>query len=88
MGMGGSVVSHVNLTGVRAVDGGAYTCTAANRAGSTAHTARLNVYGEYWLGCESSEGEKNECESANGKDTACCSLGVKGKNKHMLSNMS
>ena len=49
MGMGGSVVSHVNLTGVRAVDGGAYTCTAANRAGSTVHTARLNVYGEYYV---------------------------------------
>ncbi|KAK8403945.1 hypothetical protein O3P69_000181 [Scylla paramamosain] len=49
VGMGGSVVSHVNLTGVRAVDGGAYTCTAANRAGSTAHTARLNVYGPAYV---------------------------------------
>ncbi|XP_071546322.1 cell adhesion molecule Dscam2-like isoform X3 [Panulirus ornatus] len=49
VGMGGSVVSHVNLTGVRAEDGGAYTCTATNRAGSTAHTARLNVYGPAYV---------------------------------------
>ncbi|KAK3855319.1 hypothetical protein Pcinc_038269, partial [Petrolisthes cinctipes] len=46
VGVGGAVVSHVNLTGVRTEDGGAYTCTATNRAGKTTHTARLNVYGE------------------------------------------
>lgn len=45
VGVGGSVVSHVNLTGVQVADGGAYTCRAANRAGVTQHTARLNVYG-------------------------------------------
>lgn len=46
VGVGGSVVSHVNITGVRTEDGGAYACTAVNRAGSTAHQARLNVYGK------------------------------------------
>ncbi|XP_064112208.1 cell adhesion molecule Dscam2-like isoform X2 [Macrobrachium nipponense] len=49
VGMGGSVVSHVNLTGVRSEDGGAYTCIAANRAGSVLHTARLNVYGPAYV---------------------------------------
>ncbi|XP_069190704.1 cell adhesion molecule Dscam2 isoform X3 [Procambarus clarkii] len=49
VGMGGAVVSHVNLTGVRAEDGGAYTCIAANRAGSASHTAKLNVYGPAYV---------------------------------------
>ena len=46
LGAGGSVVSHVNLTDVRSTDGGTYTCTASNIAGSTSHSARLNVYGQ------------------------------------------
>ena len=47
VGVGGSVVSHVNVTDVRSTDGGSYTCIATNRAGSTSHTARLNVYGKF-----------------------------------------
>ncbi|XP_069995909.1 cell adhesion molecule Dscam2 [Penaeus vannamei] len=49
VGVGGSVVSHVNITSVRAEDGGAYTCTATNRAGTVAHQARLNVYGPAYV---------------------------------------
>lgn len=42
----GGVISHVNISDVRSEDGGSYTCTAINRAGSDSHTARLNVYGK------------------------------------------
>ncbi|ROT66231.1 putative Down syndrome cell adhesion molecule-like protein Dscam2 [Penaeus vannamei] len=41
--------THVNITSVRAEDGGAYTCTATNRAGTVAHQARLNVYGPAYV---------------------------------------
>ena len=47
----GEVISHVNLSRTEVGDGGLYTCTATNRAGSAAHSARLNIYGEcrhYW----------------------------------------
>ena len=48
----GEVISHVNLSRTEVGDGGLYTCTASNRAGSAAHSARLNIYGEcrhcYW----------------------------------------
>lgn len=40
------LVSHFNITSVRVEDGGLYRCTAANVAGSVAHSARLNVYGK------------------------------------------
>lgn len=43
---GGSVVSHVNVSQAQVRDGGSYACLAVNRAGSVAHVARLNVYGE------------------------------------------
>lgn len=43
----GDVISHVNISHVMVEDGGEYTCTAENRAGKTAHSARLNVYGNY-----------------------------------------
>jgi len=39
-------VSHVNITGVRVEDGGAYQCTASNLLGRLSHSARLNVYGK------------------------------------------
>nr|XP_053635391.1 cell adhesion molecule Dscam2-like [Cherax quadricarinatus] len=39
------VVSQVNLSSVTVRDGGSYTCTAHNTAGSVAHSTRLNVYG-------------------------------------------
>lgn len=42
----GDVISHVNISHVMVEDGGEYTCTAENRAGKTAHSARLNVYGK------------------------------------------
>ena len=48
----GEVISHVNLSRTEVGDGGLYTCTASNRAGSAAHSARLNIYGQcrhcYW----------------------------------------
>ncbi|GLG97376.1 Protein sidekick [Gryllus bimaculatus] len=43
--MNGDVVSHVNITNVRAEDGGTYQCTATNRVGEVTHSAQLNVYG-------------------------------------------
>jgi len=42
----GDVISHVNITSVRVEDGGEYECSFENRAGKTAHAARLNIYGE------------------------------------------
>ncbi|XP_063239602.1 LOW QUALITY PROTEIN: cell adhesion molecule Dscam2-like [Bacillus rossius redtenbacheri] len=41
----GDVISHVNISHVTVEDGGEYTCSAENRAGAAAHSARLNVYG-------------------------------------------
>ena len=40
------VISHVNITEVKSVDGGTYSCRAQNSVGSVTHAARLNVYGE------------------------------------------
>ena len=42
----GEVVSHVNISQVSVQDGGLYQCQASNRAGSAAHSARLNIYGK------------------------------------------
>ncbi|XP_034252481.1 Down syndrome cell adhesion molecule-like protein Dscam2 [Thrips palmi] len=41
----GDVVSHVNISNVKAEDGGEYDCEAENRAGVAKHQARLNIYG-------------------------------------------
>lgn len=41
----GDIVSHLNVTQVSVEDGGEYTCTAGNRAGTSSHSARLNIYG-------------------------------------------
>ena len=41
----GDVISHLNISQTKVEDGGLYSCTAANRAGSTSHSARLNIYG-------------------------------------------
>lgn len=41
----GFVVSHLNISGVRVEDGGLYECKAMNPRGESAHSARLNVYG-------------------------------------------
>ena len=42
----GEVISHVNISRTVVDDGGLYTCIATNRAGSSSHSARLNIYGE------------------------------------------
>lgn len=42
----GDVISHLNITHVRADDGGLYKCIATNSMGSVEHAARLNVYGK------------------------------------------
>lgn len=41
----GDVISHLNISHVRADDGGLYKCTAANSVGSVSHSARLNIFG-------------------------------------------
>lgn len=43
----GDVISHLNISHVRADDGGLYTCVALNSMGSVEHAARLNVYGKW-----------------------------------------
>jgi len=45
--LNGDVVSHVNITTTRLEDGGEFKCVANNKLGSTAHSARLNIYGMY-----------------------------------------
>ncbi|XP_071538976.1 cell adhesion molecule Dscam2-like isoform X2 [Panulirus ornatus] len=45
VGVGGQVVSQVNISSVDHLHGGLYTCTAVNAAGHVQHAARLNVYG-------------------------------------------
>jgi hypothetical protein len=42
----GEVVSHVNISRVEVEDGGLYACIVENRAGSTKHEGRLNIYGK------------------------------------------
>ncbi|KAJ8980663.1 hypothetical protein NQ317_013275 [Molorchus minor] len=39
------VISHVNITNIKAEDGGEYTCTAQNSVAEISHSARVNVYG-------------------------------------------
>ncbi len=39
------VISHVNISSSRAVDGGNYECVANNNVGTATHSARLNIYG-------------------------------------------
>ncbi|XP_025200616.1 Down syndrome cell adhesion molecule-like protein Dscam2 isoform X5 [Melanaphis sacchari] len=45
----GNIVSHLNISQVLVEDGGEYTCTANNRAGTTSHSARLNIYGDPYV---------------------------------------
>ncbi|XP_065347787.1 cell adhesion molecule Dscam2-like isoform X4 [Cloeon dipterum] len=45
----GDVISHVNISSVRAEDGGEYECVAENRAGTDRHSARLNIYGQPYV---------------------------------------
>lgn len=41
----GDVIAHVNITHVMVEDGGEYSCSAGNRAGTTSHSAKLNIFG-------------------------------------------
>ena len=41
----GDVISHLNISHVRADDGGMYNCMAKNSIGAVSHAARLNIFG-------------------------------------------
>jgi Down syndrome cell adhesion molecule len=41
----GDVISHLNISHVRADDGGLYRCIAMNSVGSVSHADRLNIFG-------------------------------------------
>jgi len=41
----GDVISYVNISSVRVVDGGTYRCTARNRVGVESFSGKLLVYG-------------------------------------------
>lgn len=41
------VVSHVNISTLKDVDGGEYSCTAKNSVAQITRSARINVYGTY-----------------------------------------
>ncbi|XP_006825869.1 cell adhesion molecule DSCAM-like [Saccoglossus kowalevskii] len=41
----GDVTSHVNITGLRVMDGGLWRCQATSQIGDASHEARINVYG-------------------------------------------
>mgnify|MGYP003305497192 CR=1 FL=1 len=42
------VISHMNISEIESIDGGAYTCMAINTVGTITHTARVNVYGKHF----------------------------------------
>ena len=54
----GDVISHLNISHVKADDGGLYRCVATNTMGSVSHSARLNVFGKciYFLYCTFTRG--------------------------------
>ncbi|XP_040563720.1 cell adhesion molecule Dscam2 isoform X2 [Lepeophtheirus salmonis] len=41
----GDVISHLNISRSLVIDGGLYSCSVINRAGSIIHQGRLNIYG-------------------------------------------
>lgn len=43
------VVSHLNISVLKDIDGGEYSCTAKNSLAQISRSARINVYGNYIL---------------------------------------
>ena len=44
----GEVISHLNISSVHTRDGGQYSCVATNTVASVRHSARVNIYGDYY----------------------------------------
>ena len=45
----GEVISHLNISSVHTRDGGQYSCVATNTVASVRHSARVNIYGDYYI---------------------------------------
>jgi hypothetical protein len=45
IGLGGEVVSYLNITSLHFHDGGLYRCVASSKVGEVSHAAKLNVFG-------------------------------------------
>ena len=45
LGPGGDVISHLNISSARTVDGGQYSCVLTNTVATVRHSASINIYG-------------------------------------------